>query len=90
MHVNSIFRKYDTDGSGTIDTSELGTLCGDLGFNLSEEDPRALEVVALIVDKNGDNTINFEEFYAWWSAETSRNAVLDEKHREKVSHFLPQ
>ena len=52
-----------SDGSGTIDASELALLLQDLGVESSEERLRsAFEEF----DKNGDGVISFEEFNSWW------------------------
>jgi Ca2+-binding EF-hand superfamily protein len=54
-----LFDSVDTDGSGSISTSELGDLFSNEGYDTSEEEMRGL--IAL-VDTNNDGELNFEEF----------------------------
>src|SRR5690349_17059178 len=59
------FKKYDIDGSGTLEPSEFVMLMKDLGIDM-EADVAALTIKALI-DKNGDGTIQQEEFIEWYT-----------------------
>eukprot|EP01027_Heterolobosea_sp_BB2_P021515 GEZU01030953.1.p1 GENE.GEZU01030953.1~~GEZU01030953.1.p1 ORF type:complete len:126 (-),score=46.43 GEZU01030953.1:31-408(-) len=61
--VKSIFQKYDHDNSGHISTSEFHSLCYDLGYYLSEDEVAA---VLVMLDKNNDKTVSFNEFFEWW------------------------
>jgi calcium-binding protein CML len=58
--VQSLFRKYDTDGSGRLQSAELMKLLNDLGM-----DPKQAETVMMLVDKDGSGTVSFEEFFQW-------------------------
>lgn len=71
------FRKYDADSSGAINVDELGSLCAELGFELSES---ALEQALRELDTNGDGTVGFDEFTAWWDGlgQQSNNESADE------------
>lgn len=55
------FNKYDTDGNGYIDLSELKNLLEDLGKPSGDLFTSFLFKKA---DKNKDNKISFEEFKA--------------------------
>lgn len=53
------FRKYDEDGSGDIDVSELGKLLHDLGIKLPEAD---IDDMMTIVDTDGGGSVGISEF----------------------------
>lgn len=59
--LKSLFTKYDTDGSGQLNRSELhGLFVQDLG--LSKEQA---EAYCYLLDKDGSGSISFEEFNTW-------------------------
>lgn len=59
--IRSLFDKYDKDGSGRLNYSEINDLLQqDLGF-LKEQ----ANVYSLLLDKDGDQSISFEEFLDW-------------------------
>jgi hypothetical protein len=62
--LKSKFEQYDVDGNGTLDKVELANLCNDLGSPL---DHNELVAALLVLDKNKDAQISFEEFKAWWT-----------------------
>lgn len=66
VSIETVFAKYDTNGSGDIDARELALVLEDLGVEVSEE--RLREAFALL-DANGDGVITFDEFAAWWRRE---------------------
>jgi len=53
------FKMFDLDGSGTIELTELKQVMLQLGQNPSDDD---LMDMIRIVDVNGDNEIDFDEF----------------------------
>ena len=53
------FSLFDADGSGTVDTSELGTVMKSLGQKMSDED---LANMIQEVDADGSGTVDFAEF----------------------------
>merc|ERR1712167_175756 len=57
--LKEAFTLFDTDGSGAIDSSELCTAMAALGFN-----PKKSEIEKMVkeMDKDGDATIDLEEF----------------------------
>jgi len=56
------FDKYDHDESGNIDTAELKDLLGELNWDNSQS---ALDQACSVLDKDGDGTIDLEEFLKW-------------------------
>lgn len=63
VSIETAFAKYDRNGSGDIDASELACMLEDLGVETSEE--RLREAFA-VLDRNGDGIITFDEFALWW------------------------
>lgn len=59
--LRDAFAVFDSDGSGSIDRSELKRLMKKLGQALSDSE---LEAMMDEVDTNGDGEISFEEFKA--------------------------
>lgn len=53
------FSLFDADASGTVDTSELGTVMKSLGQKMSDED---LAHMIEEVDVDGSGTVDFAEF----------------------------
>ena len=60
-YLRDFFKRFDIDGSGTIDAQELETAMRGLGLN-----PSAAEVehVLTVADADGSGEIDFEEFAA--------------------------
>lgn len=78
--LKSLFQKYDKDGSGFLEEKELRYLLeNDLGLNASQS-----EIYTLLLDKNGDHSVSFEDFVNWLRSEerfqnidnSSRYAIL--------------
>lgn len=82
--VEKIFQMFDTDHNGNIDANEFQQLAFQLGEPLTNE-----EVTEAIkqIDKNQDGVINFDEFYAWWSA-AEHVEVSDDSERAKQLRVL--
>ena len=57
------FEKYDKDGNGTLDASELQAFLSALGADFTEAE--MLEAFAQL-DTDSGGTIDKEEFIAWW------------------------
>merc|ERR1711918_108039 len=58
--LREAFELFDTDGSGAIDIAELNTAMSALGF-----EPKKSEIEKMVrdMDKDGDATVDLEEFY---------------------------
>merc|ERR1711998_347522 len=59
QELREAFDLFDTDGSGAVDATELHTAMKALGFEPKEE-----EIAKMVkeMDKDGDATVDFEEF----------------------------
>merc|ERR1712216_162441 len=57
--LREAFDLFDTDGSGAVDATELHTAMKALGF-----EPKKEEIAKMVkeMDKDGDATVDFEEF----------------------------
>merc|ERR1712094_109494 len=59
QELREAFDLFDTDGSGAVDAAELHTAMKALGF-----EPKKEEIAKMVkeMDKDGDATVDFEEF----------------------------
>jgi len=58
-----LFKKFDANGSGEIDTRELGLLIKALGLNMGSEE---INNAMVDLDKNLNGAISFDEFWDWF------------------------
>lgn len=71
--VQSLFKKYDTDGNGHLSKKEvLILLKDDLGM-----DNKQAEACYMLVDKDGGGSVSFEEFFSWLRNEKGLECVND-------------
>jgi hypothetical protein len=81
--VNETFAKIDTNGSGTIEITEIGSLlqevCGD-GAKVSPDD---IKVVMNELDKDKDGEVNLAEFTTWYERGVERGERASEAKRKK-------
>jgi Ca2+-binding EF-hand superfamily protein len=61
--VRKAFDKFDRDGSGHIDKTELGHLVAALDYPMEGEH---LQQLIDWLDKNGDGVVDLGEFMDWW------------------------
>ncbi|KAI8586947.1 hypothetical protein BDZ88DRAFT_266326 [Geranomyces variabilis] len=75
--IKDVFNLFDTDGSGDVDVTELQILMRALGL---DPQPGEAEQLAATFDKDGDPTLNFDEFLQLMSAkmgeQDSRDSML--------------
>lgn len=57
--LEKVFAEFDTDGSGTLDAEELSDAYAAAGISIS---PENLKKCMRLLDTNGDNLIDLEEF----------------------------
>ena len=82
-----LFHKYDADGGGTIDASELQALCFDLGMVFEDEADKQL--VLSMLDTDGDGEVSMDEFKVWWLENSETFFVKDYNDNVKSAiHFF--
>jgi len=62
--LRSIFRRFDEDGSGAISSEELQSAMRLLGVKVS---PNSAKKVLKVIDTDNNGTVEWEEFYAFFS-----------------------
>ena len=67
--ARAAFDMIDADGSGAIDSHELGELSAKLGGEPMTEQEQHEAMRVLDLDRNG--TIEFDEFQAWWDCDSN-------------------
>jgi calmodulin len=80
------FSLFDIDGTGYIQTKELGTLLRSLGIHFTEEE---MNEFILKYDSNGDNIIHFKDFLEILMIKTAESKP-DEELREALKLFDPE
>lgn len=85
--VQSIFKKYDGDNSNCINSRELGNLIQDLGAKITSN---CTEALRLVIDKNEDGKVSFEEFYNWWIRLGGKNEQDFFSHLQHNEDLLEQ
>ncbi|GAB5358842.1 hypothetical protein AAMO2058_000493700 [Amorphochlora amoebiformis] len=72
-----IFRKFDSDNSGSIDCKEFQALCYNLGYMLTETE---IKYAVMMLDKDGSGVIESKEFHDWWGGpERWKKLFLDDE-----------
>jgi len=61
--IDAEFRKFDTDGNGSIDEDEFSALVTSLGVQMSAE---KVAIAFMAIDVDGSRSISLGEFRAWW------------------------
>jgi hypothetical protein len=61
--LEKVFKKYDTDDSGSIEKDELAAMMAELGTSLTDEQ---VEAALKDLDMNGDGVVDFSEFASWY------------------------
>jgi len=76
-----MFDKYDTDKTGTIDSKKFQMLCYDFGHFM---DSTQLVLAIREIDRDGNGTIEYNEFVDWWKKSDRFKALeLDDASLEK-------
>ena len=61
--VARVFARYDTDNTGTLDTTELRSFLRDMGVPYDDD---AVDACLMELDSNDDGQISLSEFNAYW------------------------
>ena len=78
--LKSLFYKYDKDGSGQLSKSELAVLFKeDLGFNNEQAN-----AYALLLDRDGNGQVSFEEFNSWLKSGEKFQNVNDKSRYHRL------
>lgn len=75
--IPMLFQKFDTDGDGQIDSTELKT--GLLSLNLADLPPSQVERLIETIDADGDGQIDLEELHATITGEALPEDGPDEE-----------
>ncbi len=80
------FSLFDLEGTGYIQTKELGTVLRSLGIHFSEEE---MNEFVLKYDSNADGVIHFKDFLEILMVKTAESKP-DEELREALKLFDPE
>lgn len=64
-HIETLFRKFDTDGSGYLDADELHGLTAALGHAMTTTQ---VAQTMCVMDSSGDGCVSLDEFLTFWTA----------------------
>jgi hypothetical protein len=76
--ARKLFNKYDTNKSGSMNAHDLQLLAFDLGLPLNDEE--AAKYVKEL-DTDGNGTLEFDEFYNWWTSADKKSGEDAKKLR---------
>lgn len=84
-----LFKKFDTDGDGQIDSTELKT--GLLSLNLADLPPSQVERLIETIDADGDGQIDLEELHATITGEPLPEPTpVEEDHSDNEEDDVPE
>eukprot|EP01052_Picozoa_sp_SAG31_P038571 SAG31_NODE_5179_length_2697_cov_2.142802_3_plen_265_part_00 len=72
--IKALWSRFDTDNSGVLEAEEVRAVLRASGKSLSGAET---EEAIRMMDKDGDQTVDFDEFVAWWESQ-------DPKAREQL------
>jgi len=84
--LKEVFTHFDTDGSGSIDMSELGAVFSAMGQNLS---PEELQSLIAQVDDDGSGEIEFPEFMLLMCSTYGNQKTFDQEMLEEFQRKDP-
>ena len=63
VELRRTFDSLDSDGSGTLTRTEIGTLAKQMGKQMSEKE---LDKCMNMMDIDGNGSVEYDEFAEWW------------------------
>mmetsp|Transcript_27198 Transcript_27198/g.26014 ORF Transcript_27198/g.26014 Transcript_27198/m.26014 type:complete len:166 (+) Transcript_27198:256-753(+) len=76
--IREAFNLFDTDGSGTIDPKELKAAMQSLGFEAKNQ---TIYQMIADIDKDGNGSIDFDEFLDMMTAKMSDKDTKEDIHK---------
>jgi Ca2+-binding EF-hand superfamily protein len=73
-HAERLFKEIDTDGSNSLDRSEIRHLAEKLGGGLTDQE---LDEAMREMDADGDNEVSLEEFQDWFHSARNNGSTWD-------------
>ena len=73
--IEGAFRRFDSDGGGSLDYREFQQALESLGVKVTEEQ---LALLCQLLDADGDGDIDYNEFVDWFRGGTSQEAAAAE------------
>lgn len=78
QQTRDLFEDIDVDRSGLLDRGEMGSLVKLLGFDMS---PAEIDRAMAAMDTDGSGEIDFQEFWKWWTDDSTRSMMQGVKRR---------
>ena len=85
-NLRASFDKFDQDGGGSIDLSEFGKACKEIGKEFENEDE--LQETMARFDQSGDGDISFSEFLDWWKEDAREAWKVQQKANSDATVHL--
>ncbi|OQS06674.1 hypothetical protein THRCLA_01304 [Thraustotheca clavata] len=84
--MRAMFRAFDTEGTGNITFEQFARSIKFLGLDIDDDDQKLLY---RMVDRNGNNLIDFSEFSEMFEAEPMLNSFKDTGNSAEVIKIQP-
>ena len=78
--IRSLFDQYDKNKNGTLEENEMKILLEqDMGL-----EPEQSNIYQLLVDKDGDHVVTFEEFLSWLRSGERFESISDQSKLQRL------
>jgi Ca2+-binding EF-hand superfamily protein len=71
--IEEAWKKFDENGDGTINSTELQALIESIDENFLNDDEHHIDDIMADLDSSGDGVLSKREFIAWWTEKTGSN-----------------